>query len=61
MVDGNLLIGKIGMVMAVAFPLMDFAGPVLQLSGAIGGLILLYYSIKYKKMQIKNLNKNEDN
>lgn len=53
----NEVVGMLGASMAGLFPVLDFLGPILQIRGAIGGIVLLVYSIKYKRMQIKELKK----
>jgi hypothetical protein len=60
MVDKDIVMGKIGASMAILFPMLDWLGPITQTIGAVGGLVLLFYSIKHKRMQIKELQKGKD-
>lgn len=57
--------GVLGAIMSVIFPLLDYLNPMLQTLGALGGLILLAFTIKHKIVQIKidkkKLNKSDSN
>lgn len=49
------MLGWIGATMTVVFPFLNSLLPIFQFLGAVGGLVLLYYSIKHKRMEIKKL------
>jgi hypothetical protein len=47
------IIGICGTVMAVSFPVLNVLKDWLQIVGAVGGIILVIYSIQHKRMEIK--------
>lgn len=51
----DIIIGSFGSLAAIILPLLDFLATWLQIAGACGGLILLFYSIRHKRMQIEHL------
>lgn len=51
--DWDSFKGTIGALAAIIFPWLKVLTIPLQFLGAIGGLILLYYSIKHKRLQYK--------
>lgn len=59
-IDKETAEGILGMSMAIGFPLMEFLTKIFQFLGAFGGLILLYYAIRHKILEIRRLKK-EDN
>lgn len=54
--DWDAFKGTIGATVAVVLPFLKFITPWLQFVGAVGGLVLLYYSIRHKRLEIKKLN-----
>ena len=50
----NTVKGFVGMIMSITFPFIDYINPAVQVIGALAGLFLVYLSIKYKRLQIKN-------
>lgn len=54
--------GVMGTGMAVGIPFMEFCTKTFQFLGAFGGLILLYYAIRHKILEVQKLKKeNEKN
>lgn len=47
--------GCIGATSAVVFPVLKMLTIPIQFVGAIGGLVLLYYSIRNKRLEYKKL------
>lgn len=52
------IIGFCGTIMAVSFPMLSALKDWLQIAGAVGGIVLIVYSIQHKRMEINKL-KNE--
>jgi hypothetical protein len=53
--DWDAFKGTVGALMAVVLPWLKVLTPPLQFLGVVGGLVLLFYSIKHKRMEIKKL------
>lgn len=47
--------GWVGSIVAVTSPVLKMLTPPLQFLGACGGLVLLFYSIRHKHLEIKKL------
>jgi hypothetical protein len=47
--------GITGTLLALLAPYMDFLGLIVQISGGLLGLYLLFLSIKHKKLQLKQM------
>lgn len=47
--------GAIGAAAAVVLPWIKSSLPLLQWAGALGGLVLLFYSIRHKRLEYKKL------
>lgn len=52
--------GALGSALSVVSPLIDNMSSIFQFAGALGGLILVLYSIKHKRLQIKQLKSTDD-
>lgn len=57
--DTTTYTGLAGAAMAVISPWLNFLTTGAQLVGVLGGLVLLFYSIKHKRMLIKQLRQYE--
>jgi hypothetical protein len=55
--DWDSFKGTLGAIAAVVFPFLKILTPGLQFLGAVGGLVLLYYSIRLKKLEYKEKKK----
>lgn len=53
--------GILGAGMAIGFPFMEFLTKFFQFLGAFGGVILLYFAIRHKILEIKKLEKDGRN
>lgn len=51
--------GSVGAAASVVLPFIKTSLPFIQWLGAVGGLVLLYYSIKNKKLENKKLKSNK--
>lgn len=49
--------GWVGATASVVFPILKMLTIPIQFIGAVGGLVLLYYSIRNKRFEYKNLKK----
>lgn len=56
-VDADTIVGGIGTGMAIGFPLIDVLTHTLQFAGAVLGVILIFLSIRHKRMEIKKIKK----
>lgn len=59
--DRDFLVGGSGTTMAIVFPYLDTLKEIVQLSGAILGLLLIYLSIKHKLLEIKRIKRDDRN
>ena len=53
--DWDAFRGTIGALAAVILPWIKILTPPLQFLGVVGGLILLFYSIRHKRLEYKKL------
>jgi hypothetical protein len=53
--DWDSFKGTVGAIAAVVLPLMKTLTPVLQFFGALGGVLLLFYSVRHKRLEYKKL------
>jgi adenylate cyclase len=52
--DWVMIKGTIGVLMLISAPIVEYAGILGQLIGWCGGLLLLYLSIKARRLEIKH-------
>lgn len=53
--DPDLLMGLSGTAMTIVFPMLEGLTDIFKLLGSIGGLILVYLSIRHKILEIKKI------
>jgi hypothetical protein len=59
-IDKDTAEGILGVSMAIGFPFIDFLTKIFQFLGAGGGLILLYFAIRHKILEIRKLKREEN-
>lgn len=61
LIDRDSVTGIAGVSMSVGIPFIEYLTKVFQFVGAFGGLLLLYFAIKHKVMEIKKLEREQKN